>query len=97
VIEGWVMKKTWKRETEAKRREGSTFVTHPCIDCLRMIRWEGYRCFECEGSFRASRAHHLNNEGERDCQVCGSYLEAKSRSVFHCPRCSKHPKRRYRN
>ena len=58
------MKKPWKIPANSKLREWGWFHTHPCMDCFKLIRWEPYRCFDCDVVYRRKRAkaNHVDFE-----------------------------------
>lgn len=81
------------------RRERGVFVSHPCLDCLREIRWESYRCYECHAKWREEFEDNVERKGGRPtemiCRCCGRLKEPRpdKPTHFRCRLC--HGKRHH--
>lgn len=93
------MRKLWKNEKDIKLRETGSFVSHPCLDCLKMIRWEGYLCWECDRKRKYELNGRLHDTGEHECPTCKGTLTRRGETGNTiCQSCdsfvAKHGKRR---
>lgn len=68
--------KPWTRDRGAVKRETGTFTSHPCLDCLRIVRWESFRCYDCDRKFRTRMlSAGKTSDADAVCYTCGSLKE----------------------